>query len=82
MAEVPPQKVMVHVSRHWHNPEITVTVKETGIAVDISLDDLCRAIVADIPHPALTMTRSGLERNILASLEGVLNKAKESTIYV
>lgn len=71
----------VVISRHWHNPTITVTILRDGIGVGMSLEDLCKAIVADMPHPALTMTRTGLEKNILSTLESVLNKAKEATIY-
>ena len=75
-------KEVVVISRHWHSPEITVQIMRDGIGVGMSLEDLCKAIVADIPHPFLTMTRGGLESNILATLESVLNKAKEATIHV
>ena len=75
-------KEMVVISRHWHSPEINVTVMRDGIGVSLSLEDLCKAIVAEIPHPSLTMTRAGLEKNILGTLEAVLNKAKEATIHV
>lgn len=76
------QKHTVHISRHWHSPEITVRVLRDGIDIELSVEDFCRAVVAEIPHPVFTMTRSGLEKNVLAAVEGTLNKVKESTIYV
>ena len=75
-------KEIVHISRHWSNPEIKVAIHKDGIAIDISLEDFCKAVVAEIPHPSLTMTREKLQANILTSLDTVLNKAKESSLYI
>ncbi len=79
--EIAPKETVV-ISRYWHSPEITVQVMRDGIGIGMSLEDLCRAIVAELPHPAFTMTRKSLEDNILSTLEGVLNKAKDATRYV
>lgn len=38
----------VVVSRYWHHPEITVSLNEDGIAIEISLDDFCRALANEI----------------------------------
>jgi hypothetical protein len=66
-------------SRHWDNPEIKVRIDQKGIEVEISLEDFCKAVVAEIPHPAFTFTRKSLETDILGALEIVLNKTKEAT---
>ena len=75
-------KKTVHISRHWTNPAIQVTVCRDGIALEISLEDFCRAVVAELPHPAFTMTRAALEKNVVGAIEGTLNKVKEATAYV
>ena len=75
-------KTSVHISRHWHEPLIEVTVHQEGIAIELSLEDFCKAVVAEIPHPALTMTRAALEKNVLAALAGTLNKVKEASNFV
>jgi hypothetical protein len=74
-------KNTVIISRYWDNPEIAVRIFKEGIQVEISLEDFCKAIVADIPHPWKTLSRAGLEADVLASIETVLNKAKESSIH-
>lgn len=69
----------VVISRHWDNPEITVYVDDEKIEVRMSIEDFCKAVVAEISHPALTMTRSGLEKNVLKVINTVLDKAKQAT---
>ena len=75
-------KTTLHISRHWHAPEIAITVYRDGIAIETSIEDFCKAIVAEISHPWKTVTRGGLEKNVLAVLEATLNKIKESSTHV
>jgi hypothetical protein len=70
------------ISRYWNNPTITVCIDSEKIEVRMTVEDFCKAIVAEIPHPSKTMTRTKLEKNILGVLETVLNKAKEATAQV
>lgn len=67
------------ISRYWNNPTITVSVDSKKIEVQMPIEDFCKAVVAEIRHPSLIQTRSGLEKQILNVLETVLNKAKEAT---
>lgn len=78
----PPLKEVVHISRHWDNPEIRVALHREGIVIEVGLEEFCRAVVAEIPHPAMTMTRAKLEANVLAALEVVLGKVKEASAHV
>lgn len=78
----PPLKEIVHISRHWDSPEIKVAVHRDGIAIEVSLEDFCKAVVAEIPHPALTMSRAKLESNVLSALAVVLGKVKEASAHV
>jgi hypothetical protein len=75
-------KHIVHISRHWNNPNIEVKVFSDGISIEMSLEDLIKAIAADMPHPAFAVTRSRTEASMLSVLESVLNKAKESSTHV
>jgi len=72
----------VVISRYWDNPMITVVIDDKKIEVQIPVQDFLKAIVAEIPHPSATMTRSQLETQILKVLPVVLNKAKEATAQV
>jgi len=75
------QKAVVHISRHWHNPAIAIELHSDGIKLECTLEDFCRAIVAEIAHPAFVLRRSTLEANVLAAVEPVLNKIKQSTVH-
>ena len=76
------QKQIVHISRHWDNPTIAVRVNDRGIEIAISLENFCKAIVAEIKHPILIQTRSKMESQVLGVLESVLEKVKESSNYI
>jgi hypothetical protein len=76
------QKEIIHVSRHWDNPAITVAVHSDGIAIQITLEDLLRALAYEIDHPAFAMTRAGIEKRMLAAVGTVLNKVKESSAHI
>jgi len=72
----------VIISRHWDNPEIIVCIDAEKIEVMMSVQDFCKALVAEIQHPIFIQTRNGLEDQCLKMIDTVLNKAKESTRYV
>lgn len=80
--EDPERKEVVLISRYWNNPNITVRVDSKKIEVEMSVQDFCKAIVAEIPHPSTTLTRSKLEKNVLSVVQTVLNKAKEATAQI
>jgi len=75
-------KTVVRSSRHWHEPNVEVGVYTDGIKVEIALEDLLLAIIADMKHPFWIMSKSKMEKEVLAVLDSVLNKKKESTNYV
>jgi hypothetical protein len=74
--------IKVVISRYWNNPMITVVISDEKIEVQMPVEDFLKAVVAEIPHPSITMTRSQLESQILKVLPAVLNKAKEATAQV
>jgi hypothetical protein len=73
---------VVVISRYWDNPMITVVIDDEKIEVKMPVQDFLKAIVAEIPHPSATMTRSKLEAQVLKVLPVVLNKVKEATAQV
>jgi len=77
-----PLKQIVHISRHWNSPEIQVSVYKEGIALEVSLEDFCKAVVAEIPAPLMTFKRATLEAQVIAALEAVLSKVKEASAHV
>jgi len=78
----PTEKEVLVISRHWDHPMITVRINSQKIEVEMDVKDFCKAVVAEIPHPFLTLTRSQLEKQVLKVLDTVLNKVKESTAHV
>lgn len=75
-------KEVVVVSRHWDNPNITVRIDKDQIQVEMTLEAFCKAMVAEVPHPFLTLTRAQLEKQCLGVIQTVLNKAKEATAQI
>ena len=77
-----PVKQVVHISRYWNNPEIKVAVYLKGIAIEVSLEDFCKAVVAEVPNPAWTFTREKLQAKVILALETVIGKVKEASNHV
>lgn len=74
-------KETLHISRHWHSPEIRVALHKEGIAIELSVEDFCKAIVAELEHPAWIFKRGTLEEKVLAAITPVLNKIKQASLY-
>lgn len=75
------ERAMVVISRHWHQPNVVVGIDQEKIRLELSLEDFCKAVAQEVPHPAKCFTRKGLEENMLAAMEIVLAKAKEASVY-
>lgn len=72
----------VLISRHWHKPNIEVTVNDEKICVRIDLKDFVEGLVQEVGNPALLLTQESLRKKLLKSTETVLEKAKQSTSQV
>jgi len=72
---------MIVISRHWHQPEVLVGIDVEKIRLELSVEDFCKALVQEIPHPMKTLTRKGLEGDLLEAVQIVLGKAKESSVH-
>lgn len=75
-------RTVVTVSRYWHNPNISVTVSDERISLSMPIEDFVKAVCTEIDHPSLIVARSQLETKILACLDTVLSKVKESSTVV
>lgn len=75
-------KEIIHISRHWDSTAIKVAVHQEGIAIEVTLEDFCKAIVAEISHPAWMFKRGTLEAKILAAIQPVLDKVKQASEHV
>lgn len=71
------------ISRHWNNPEIEVTVMDTGISIIVSLDDFMIALEKELTlHPLQTLTAARRSADLRAAKNIVLTKMKEASTYV
>lgn len=72
----------VTILRKWNNPQIAITVEDTGIALEMSLDDfllaladevaepLVQSAALDAGNPALWFTQEILVKKLVAAIEG------------
>ena len=75
-------KKTVVISRNWDNPKIEITITDAGISLEISLEDFCKAVVAEAKHPALTFTRQKLEDQIVGAIDLAVEKIKAASAQV
>jgi hypothetical protein len=51
--QLPNERKSVVISRHWDNPEITITVNHDLITVVCSLRDFVEAVIAEVGDPQI-----------------------------
>lgn len=76
------QRSAVVISRHWDNPQITVTITNLSISLEMSLEDFINGLAEDISHPFPILTRNQLKKRLISAAEMVSEKAKEATATV
>lgn len=69
----------VLVSRKWHKPEITITVNDEAIGIQMPITEYLKALVAEAGNPTLLTTKAGLERRLQAASEKVVEGMKSET---
>ncbi len=72
-------KVTLVISRYWNHPQIIVKISIERIAIEMPVQDLLKALAAEIRSPSLIFTRSQLEEELLLHLAPVLEKIKEAS---
>jgi hypothetical protein len=72
----------IHISRHWHNPEIRVAVHREGIEIEMSLEAFCVALATEIGSPKFMFKQETLRQKLMESAEVVLTKVKEASAFV
>jgi len=66
-------KETVVVSKHWKNPDIKVSINDEGLTMQVSLDDFCRALAAELgvdPEAAVKSCATVIEKIKEASVHG------------
>lgn len=74
-------KAAVFIRKEWGS-EIKVTVDDTEIAIQQSLDAFLHALVTEAKSPIMVVTKAGLEKLIKDAAEIVLTKMKQETAKV
>lgn len=72
----------VVVSRKWGSPEITAFVSKEDVGASIRLEDFVKALAAEIGSPVLLVTKTGLEKALLAAHAAVVAEMKSATRFV
>lgn len=77
-----PRAPRLVISRYWTNPEITVTVRGDGIALDMDLEDFLGALATEMGNPALLVTVNALRTKMQAASVVVCERVKEASKQV
>ena len=67
------------ISRYWHNPTISITVDTEGIELETSLEDVVKAVIAEIGSPLMITNTTQLEKKAVIALDTVVRKIKEAS---
>jgi hypothetical protein len=75
------QKKTIVISRHWHSPEITVTMTDKEINIAVSLEDFIAALATELQHPLKSITRGRLSADLVLAAEAAVEKLKEASAH-
>ena len=75
-------KTVVTISRFWAKPEITTTISNESIALEISLDDFITALKQELGSVTWVFTAKEFEKRLDATIKTILSKVKEESIKV
>ena len=67
------------ISRYWHNPTIRVAVDTEGIELETSIEDVIKAVIAEIGSPLMLTNTTQLEKKAIIALDTVIRKIKEAS---
>lgn len=79
MRVTPGQKLVI--SKHWHSPEILVSVKDEGIQLDVSLDDFVNALLTEMQHPLKSFTKTRSDQAVRDAVVSILEKLKQASAH-
>lgn len=76
------KKTTVVISRKWHHPQITMSVTDEGIRIEIPLEDFLKALCDEIGKVTWVFTKAEFLRRYDAAVEKVISGIKEETVRI
>lgn len=71
------------ISRHWNNPQISVTVNRDKIEVVMSMEEFINCLITDLNNGKIVVTTKGkIEKKLRDTAKQVVLKAQEATNQV
>lgn len=81
--EQPNEKMQIVISRHWNNPQITITINRDKIELVMSLDKFIESLISELNNKnVIITTKNKMNKQITESAKKVILKAQESTNQV
>ena len=80
--EPPAETVRVVISRHWNNPQITVTVNREKIELYMSIQGFTEALLSELGPAWKLFTRDRLRRKMQQAVHQAIEKTKEASNQV
>lgn len=76
------EKMAVVISRHWNNPEISITVNRDKIELVCSLESFVEALAQEMGSPMFSMSMKNQKDRAKQAMVTAVEKIKESSSKV
>lgn len=76
------EKTVVTVARKWNNPEITMTVNEDGIGIEMSLENFKEAVKAEIDSVTFVFSKNEFHRRLDVAFANIIRDMKRETTKI
>ena len=80
--EVDSERMAVVVSRHWNNPDISVTVNRDKIELVCKLDDFVEALTREMGSPMFSFSMKSQKDRARRAMLAAVEKIKEASSKV
>lgn len=76
-------KMSVVISRHWNNPQITITVNREKIELVMTLEQFIDSLISELDNKKIILTtKNKMDKKIKKTAKNVILKVQESTNQV
>lgn len=76
-------KMSIVISRHWNNPQITITVNREKIELVMTLEQFIDSLISELDNKKIILTtKNKMNEKIKKTAKNVILKVQESTNQV
>ena len=76
------EKTIITVSRLWNNPEIKTTISDSGIGLEMNINDFTTAMLEEIGSVTTVLTKAQFKKKFEQAVVNVISGVKQESAKI